>query len=314
MPPQQRLDEHYRQRFFEYQKRHQQHVLRRQFERKLLKQRFSHELKRQLAREHRRKAYLATLKNSIAMQTQTVTDLDLALLSPAVAQQMQIVSPKDDLEDFAWPNDEFDGGDDDFTMGDDMFQFLDSLENDDDMGWLKDFAKIDQDVQSAAQLPVAAPANSSKRRAPEASGSSDAAYMALADEAPRKSVRIEAPRGSRGGTAPQRTVPWRRVGSMDNERMRAAIWVYRFAPAVKSKTVQSHFKVSVKTLMRYVYDSCLPEYDAYGLYFGPAGQGVAGMADRAVEKKHGRVKAAAIGYVPDFTAPGVPALARDFAN
>ena len=132
-----------------------------------------------------------------------------------------------------------------------------------------------------------------------------------APERKRMAVRAveEAPRGARGGAGPQRTVPWRRVGTPENERMQAAVWVFRFAPAVKSKTIQREFNIAVKSLMRYVYDSCDPSHAAYRLYFGAAGQTVAGMADRAVPKEQGRVTAASIGYVPDATALGVPELA-----
>lgn len=120
------------------------------------------------------------------------------------------------------------------------------------------------------------------------------------------------PRGARGGDGPQRTVPWRKRGSPENTRMRAAVWVYRFAPRVRSKAVQQHFRVSVKSLMRYVYDSCQPEFAAYDLYFGPAGQGVSGMSDRAVKKEDGRVSPASIGYVVDFDTPNIPEMARQF--
>lgn len=118
--------------------------------------------------------------------------------------------------------------------------------------------------------------------------------------------------GYRGTDGPQRTVPWRKRGSPENTRMRAAVWVYRFAPRVKSKAVQQHFRVSVKSLMRYVYDSCQPEFAAYDLYFGPAGEGPAGRADRALRKSDGRVPPATIGYVVDMHAEDVPAMAREF--
>eukprot|EP00750_Incisomonas_marina_P003195 INCI12897.1.p1 GENE.INCI12897.1~~INCI12897.1.p1 ORF type:complete len:254 (-),score=38.61 INCI12897.1:52-813(-) len=128
-------------------------------------------------------------------------------------------------------------------------------------------------------------------------------------------VATAVPRGARCGTAgPKRTVPWRRPGSDENMRMRAAVWVYRFAPAVKSKTIQREFRVSVKSLMRYVYDSCQQEFEAYGLYFGAAGKTIAGMADRAVPKEDGRVTAASIGYVPNHAGADVPVLARQFMD
>lgn len=173
----------------------------------------------------------------------------------------------------------------------------------------------DEEPRTVIAVPVQAAAPR-KRRAPGPTyvAATPAAGVAAVsgDEAPaRKRVAAtDAPRGARGGGGPQRTVPWRRVGSPENERMQAAVWVYRFAPAVKSKTIQREFGVAVKSLMRYVYDSCAPEYAAYRLYFGAAGETVAGMADRAVPKDAGRVTAASIGYVPDGTAAGVPELAR----
>lgn len=128
-------------------------------------------------------------------------------------------------------------------------------------------------------------------------------------------VATAVPRGARCGTAgPKRTVPWRRPGSDENMRMRGAVWVYRFVPSVKSKTIQREFRVSVKSLMRYVYDSCQEEFEAYGLYFGAAGRTVAGLADRAVPKEDGRVTAASIGYVPDYSGADVPVLARAFMD
>lgn len=118
--------------------------------------------------------------------------------------------------------------------------------------------------------------------------------------------------GGRGSAAPQRTVPWRKRGSALNARMRGAVWLYRFAPSVRSKTIQRAFGVSVKSLMRYVYDSCDPAFRAYDLYFGAAGQSVAGMADRAISKEQGRMAPQAVGYTVDWAAADVPALARRF--
>jgi hypothetical protein len=118
--------------------------------------------------------------------------------------------------------------------------------------------------------------------------------------------------GGRGSAAPQRTVPWRKPGSALNARMRGAVWLYRFAPSVRSKTIQRAFGVSVKSLMRYVYDSCDPAFRAYDLYFGAAGQSVAGMADRALSREQGRMAPQAVGYTVDWAAADVPALARRF--
>lgn len=117
----------------------------------------------------------------------------------------------------------------------------------------------------------------------------------------------------RAAKGPQRTVPWRRRGSPENERMRGAVWVYRFAPRVRSKAVQQHFGVAVKSLMRYVYDSCEPEFEQYGLYFGPAGMGPAGKADRAL-KRGNRVSPGMLGYVVDQSTPGVPIAAKTFLD
>ena len=81
-----------------------------------------------------------------------------------------------------------------------------------------------------------------------------------------------------------RRVPWRHCDSECNERMRAAVWLYRFMPHVPSKLVQQTFGISVKTLMRYVVASCQEQFQTFKLYFGPAGQGVGGLSDRALPK------------------------------
>lgn len=143
----------------------------------------------------------------------------------------------------------------------------------------------------------------------------------VADEGPAKktklrsadtaTVTVTAPSATRARSdGPQRTVPWRKRGSPENARMRAAVWIYRFAPRVRSKTIQQHFNIAVKSLMRYVYDSCEPEFAAYDLYFGPAGKSVAGKADRALKRKEGRVSPGILRYVVDHTVAGVPELAR----
>merc|ERR1712232_806082 len=67
-----------------------------------------------------------------------------------------------------------------------------------------------------------------------------------------------------------RQVPWRKPGSKKNERMRGAVWVYRFAPMVPCYEIKKAFEISGKTLMRYVKDSCLPTFAKYQLYFGEA--------------------------------------------
>ena len=64
--------------------------------------------------------------------------------------------------------------------------------------------------------------------------------------------------------------------------------------------------------MRYVYDSCDPSFAAFNLYFGQAGEGVAGLCDRAIPKEKGRLSQISTRYVVNPTAPGVPELARRF--
>jgi hypothetical protein len=111
-----------------------------------------------------------------------------------------------------------------------------------------------------------------------------------------------------------RTVPWRKPGSDKNHRMRGAVWVYRFAPSVPSYAVQEAFGVSVKSMMRYVKDSCNPDFQKYGLFFGRAGKSVAGLADRALERgrKGHRKSVKSTGYKLNMHADGMPKLAREF--
>jgi hypothetical protein len=103
-----------------------------------------------------------------------------------------------------------------------------------------------------------------------------------------------------------REVFWRASNSECNQRMQAAVWVYRFMPLVPSKKVQLVFDVAVKTLMRYVKSSCEPGFAEFGLYFGPAGQGVGGHADRALPK-HQRAKQHDAEVL--WSDPSVPAAA-----
>ena len=77
-----------------------------------------------------------------------------------------------------------------------------------------------------------------------------------------------------------RQVQWRAFGSSMNERMRGAVWVYRFAGEVPSLRIQKHFGVSVKTLIRYVEHSSDPNFDRFGLFFG--------MASHALERLSGQ--------------------------
>lgn len=111
-----------------------------------------------------------------------------------------------------------------------------------------------------------------------------------------------------------RTVPWRKPGSDKNHRMRGAVWVYRFAPLVPSHAVQKAFGVSVKSMMRYVKDSCNPDFQKYDLFFGIAGKSVAGLADRALERgrKGHRKSVKSTGYKLNMHTNGIPKLAREF--
>jgi hypothetical protein len=70
--------------------------------------------------------------------------------------------------------------------------------------------------------------------------------------------------------APVRLMRWREVGTKANERMRAAIWLYRAAPMITLAVLQIKFKTPVKTLMRYVRSSYNINYKKYNLYFGDA--------------------------------------------
>jgi hypothetical protein len=107
----------------------------------------------------------------------------------------------------------------------------------------------------------------------------------------------------------RRTVEWRVPGSPKNELMRAAVWTFRFVPRMRSRDVQLLFGVPVKSLMRYVYDSCKPEFAAYNLFFGEAGHGDAGNRDRAIPRDKGRTHAND-AYAPNVDSPDVPRLTR----
>ena len=76
-------------------------------------------------------------------------------------------------------------------------------------------------------------------------------------------------------SGPLRVVPLLQPGGL-NDRLKLAVYCYRFFPEVQSQTVQRHCNIAVKTLMRYVYKSVDERYLPFGLYFGP----VRSMYDR----------------------------------
>ena len=95
---------------------------------------------------------------------------------------------------------------------------------------------------------------------------------------------------SENNTKKLRIVHWRVINSAENERMRGAVFIYRFYPMIPSNVIQKAFGISVKTLMRYVYFSCDITYEKYNLYFGEAGKSITGNFDRALERNKTRLK------------------------
>jgi len=60
--------------------------------------------------------------------------------------------------------------------------------------------------------------------------------------------------------------PWRDVCTL-RERLRGAVWIYRFSPHVKKCVIRQHFGVSATTLLRYVEQSFDARFERFGLYF-----------------------------------------------
>jgi hypothetical protein len=97
--------------------------------------------------------------------------------------------------------------------------------------------------------------------------------------------------------------------------MRSAVWLYRFAPGVPFAAIKKAFGVSRRSLNFYVKASCQSTAEQYNLYFGAAGRGISGMADRALTRENGRVDSWIVfpaGYTVDLTAVDAPALAKAF--
>ena len=75
--------------------------------------------------------------------------------------------------------------------------------------------------------------------------------------------------------------------------MQLAVYWYRFVPELSSKQVQTTHRISVKTLMRYVYKSVNVSFDEFGLYFGPVRKQydrLAYLTNDAVTQKQWRTK------------------------
>ena len=89
---------------------------------------------------------------------------------------------------------------------------------------------------------------------------------------------------------PLRKMAHRQRGTLANENMAAAVWVYRFCPGVRLNCILDHFGLAVKTFMRYVKSSCDPRHKQYGYYYGAAGATGATRYDRALSVEQGRLK------------------------
>ena len=91
--------------------------------------------------------------------------------------------------------------------------------------------------------------------------------------------------------------------------MRIGVWSYRFAPNLTLQKIIDSLNISRKTLMRYVHNSCNPNFAKFGLYFGEAGSNTKlnppwnCMMDRAVSRKNGRIKSK---YMPISSDPSIP--------
>tara|TARA_B100000900_G_C20557740_1_gene707512 strand:+ start:141 stop:710 length:570 start_codon:yes stop_codon:yes gene_type:complete len=63
---------------------------------------------------------------------------------------------------------------------------------------------------------------------------------------------------------------YRKVDTLQNERLRAALYLYRFTD-LKLGYLKSLFKIPVKTLMRYVDRSCEKKFEKFNLFLGCKG-------------------------------------------